>query len=79
MSDQQLIEVPLVRAELVALDAHLLEQGDVEVAERGLLAAVLREEEVAAVLEAPPARMTGRFVLAWALALPMPLPNRTIV
>ena len=50
---QQLIEVAAARSELIALDAHLLEQRDEEIAQRCLLAAILWEEEMMAVLEAP--------------------------
>ena len=49
---EQLIEITAARSELIALDAHLLEQGDEEVAERGLLAALFREKEMSPVFEA---------------------------
>ena len=57
---QQLIEVPAARSELVALDAHLLEQRDEEIAERRLLAAILWEEEMMAVLEASASEHHGQ-------------------
>lgn len=50
---QHLIEVSAARSELIALDAHLLEQRDEEIAQRCLLAAILWEEEMMAVLESP--------------------------
>jgi hypothetical protein len=50
--NQEFIEVPGARSELVSLDAHLLEQRHEEIAERSLLAALFGEEEMLPMLEA---------------------------
>jgi hypothetical protein len=51
MSHQKFIEVTCTRPESIALDSHLLEQRNEEIAQRRLLAALLRKEQMPPVLE----------------------------
>ena len=58
--EQDLVEVSCAGTELVPLDAHLLQQRHKKVAEGCLRSALLREKEVASVLEAATGEYDGQ-------------------